>query len=117
MLAPPVGRIQPELVNSFHAGDLRKNLFLTENSDGSFGFRGSYEGAIHLFSGLSLSEIYLTKAEAAVRNGRVAEGIAVLNELLETRWEEGSFVPYQAKGVEEALEIVLLERRKELVHR
>lgn len=116
-LVSPVGKIKPALVESFHENDLRKNLFLLKNADGSYGFRGSYEGVINLFSGLSLPEVYLMKAEAAVRNGRVSEGIAVLNQLLQTRWKSGAFVPYATVDAAEALDIVLLERRKELLHR
>jgi len=116
-LIHPKGKIKAELVDAFHENDLRKDLFFVENPDGSHSFRGSYEGTSGLFAGFSLPEAYLMKAEAAIRNGRVSEGIAALNQLLESRWKTGSFTPYPVLSQEEALDVVLLERRKELLHR
>lgn len=41
----------------------------------------------------------------------------MLNELLVTRYESGSFTPLTASGAEQTLELILQERRKELVLR
>jgi AAA+ ATPase superfamily predicted ATPase len=40
-----------------------------------------------------------------------------LNHLLVRRWKTGTFVPFTAATAEEALDLILLERRKELVFR
>ncbi len=56
-------------------------------------------------------------AESYIRKGNIVEGLAKLNELSEKRWKIGTFIPFSASTQEDALEIVLTERRKELILR
>ena len=51
------------------------------------------------------------------RKGMVSEALADLNKLLESRWESGAFVPYDATSSADALQLILKERRKELLFR
>ncbi|WP_343609398.1 RagB/SusD family nutrient uptake outer membrane protein [Chryseobacterium oranimense] len=56
-------------------------------------------------------------AECKIRLNRVEEGMNDLNNLLIKRWKTGTFVPITANSQAEALDIVLKERRKELLIR
>ncbi len=109
--------IDSNLYKSYSDSDLRKSAwFLFKN--GHLNFKGSYNGSSpYLFSGLALDEIYLNKAECQVRLGQVNEGIQTLNDLLEKRFRTGTFIPDSTSDSQEALSIVLNERRKELLMR
>lgn len=111
------GKVVPELYNSYAADDLRKTIFFRRMSDGTYTFKGSYEGSMNPFAGIATDEIYLTRAEAYAHTGKVDDAMHDLNTLLETRWKAGTFVPFTANTKEEALEIILQERRKELLMR
>lgn len=111
-------KIDPDLYNSYTDNDLRKALFFKKNSDGSVGFKGSYEESGALFGGVATDEMYLTKAECLARQGKYTEGMEELNFLLKTRWSNKvSYIALTASGSTEALELILKERRKELLYR
>ncbi|UII27658.1 RagB/SusD family nutrient uptake outer membrane protein [Fulvivirga maritima] len=113
-------RIAPELYNSYAEHDLRKSLFYRE-ADGDHFFRGSYNNgnffAMYYFSGIATDELYLIRSECYARTGKVTEALHDLNTLLQHRYEQGHFVPIAISNAEQALERILLERRKELVFR
>jgi len=52
-----------------------------------------------------------------VRKNRVSDGMAMLNTLLKTRYKANNFTPLSAENQTDALNKVLMERRKELVWR
>ncbi|MDX3916149.1 MULTISPECIES: RagB/SusD family nutrient uptake outer membrane protein [Olivibacter] len=114
-------KIDSNLYSSYAADDLRRKIFFRDNGDGTVGFRGSYFGGLALFSGLSVNELYLQLAECLIRQGDVNGGLSYLNVLLKTRWkvEDGtSLYKFKtASSASEALDIVLTERRKELLMR
>jgi len=110
--------VQDELYKSYEENDLRKLLYFRDRGEEVFTFKGSYGGTqrgADLFAGLSHDENYLNYAESLIRNGKIAEGIDVLNQLLQTRFLDGTFEPYQVSSPNEALDLVLTERRKSLV--
>lgn len=110
-------RVDSLLYNSFAPGDLRKTVFFLNANPGQR-FKGSYAGTSRHFAGLAIDEVYLNKAEAMVRLGDVAQGLAVLDELLRSRWSKGAnYVPVPAAGQREAIAVVMQERRKELLFR
>jgi starch-binding outer membrane protein, SusD/RagB family len=111
--------VNPELYNSYEAQDLRRTLFFRRPNATALGFvfRGSLSGDFVLFSGLSTGELYLILAETEVRLGRTASGLDYLNQLLEKRYKSGSYVPLSGLEQTQALNRVLLERRKELAFR
>lgn len=76
-------------------------------------FKGSYAGA-SMFSGIATNEMYLIKAEAMARNSKVPEAMAVLNKLLKKRFKPANYTELTATTVDEALALILMERRKEL---
>lgn len=110
-------KIDTVLYNSYQSNDLRKKIFFRQNTDGTFGFKGTYVSATGNFAGIATGEVYLMKAESLARNGQKDSAINTLNKLLVNRYSRLSFVPVTASTASEALEIILKERRKELVFR
>lgn len=107
------------LYESYNDNDLRKTLFYNNNS-GTTIFKGTYEGvrAAFKFVGLTSAEMILTKAECLARLNEVDKAMETLNLLMERRWmNNGTFIAFNAENQEQALELILRERRKELVYR
>ncbi|RYE09038.1 MAG: RagB/SusD family nutrient uptake outer membrane protein [Sphingobacteriales bacterium] len=108
------------LYQSYQTDDLRKTLFFKNLSpQPGYGFKGNYDGNTYgqLFSGLAVDEMFLIKAECQARVGTHTSALQTLNALLITRWRTGTFVPFTAATNQQALDIILVERRKELVGR
>src|SRR3546814_18218946 len=85
-----------------------------KNEDGTMSFRGSYHQSSVPFSGLATAEVYLIRAECYARTGNVAAAMEDVNTLLEKRWKAGTYFPFSAHTAEEALSLLLNERRTEL---
>ena len=113
--ASPETFINPELYKLYGENDRRKDLFFRLDNGGNPLYKGSLTGNLELFTGISLPEMYLTAAEGAIRAGNVEEGVAYLNQLGSNRYVD--FVEWESLSAEEALEVVLLERRKEQIFR
>ncbi len=117
-LVPSSVRIDSTLYRQYVDDDMRKRLLFSIRADSSVQFRGIYlNSSSGVFSGLAVDELYLTKAECLVRTGDIEKGMGILDELLRTRWEPGKYKPLQWSTPDEALAVVLEERRKELVFR
>jgi hypothetical protein len=112
-----VARIDSQLYAAYAPNDLRKKLFFKTSTNGTFVFKGSYEGSRNLFSGIATDEVYLIRAECYARAGKVNEAMSDLNTLLVNRYKTGTFVPLSASNSGTALNYILLERRKELLMR
>lgn len=114
--------IKPDLYESYNDNDLRKILFFKPNGS-AYSFYGSYEGNLLLFSGISRNELYLTRAEAYARTNKTAQAMEDLNNLLTNRWKidpvtrQTLYVSQSASTSDEALNKILVERRKELLMR
>jgi hypothetical protein len=109
--------VDSELVSLYKNNDLRKSLFLVP-VNGSYRTKSSYAGNTNFpFTGLAVDEIYLIKSECQARSGDVIGAMATLNKLLTARYKTGTFVPYYTQSASEALQIILTERRKELIWR
>ncbi|AYL96541.1 RagB/SusD family nutrient uptake outer membrane protein [Mucilaginibacter celer] len=111
--------IGPDLYNSYAVNDLRKTKFFTilDGLPQYPRFVGSYDFKGLKYDGLAVDEMYLIKAECQARAGDGAGAMASLNTLLTARWKTGTFIPYTASGVDDALRQVLKERQKELLLR
>jgi starch-binding outer membrane protein, SusD/RagB family len=105
--------VDSTLFKTYALNDLRRTL-LFWTSLGKLGFRGSYTGLVTAFSGLATDETYLIRAECRARAGEVTSAMQDLNTLLIKRWKTGTFIPYTASTSKEALDTILLERRKEM---
>lgn len=112
-LVTPFSFVDSNLYNSYDINDRRKSLFYT----GAMNLKGSYSSSLFMFTGLATDEVYCIKAECLARLGQVADAMNTLNQLLENRWNIGTFTPVDAADAQEALEIILVERRKELPFR
>lgn len=106
------------LFDSYHKDDLRKGAFFFPDN-GRNGFKGHYSGSTSfLFSGLTTPELLLIRAECAARLGNRERAAKDLNTLLSNRFTPGDFVPIELSVTSnELLQLVLSERRKELVYR
>lgn len=112
-----IARIDTNLYSSFEPDDLRKQLFFRNNSNGSVSFRGSYNNNSTLFFGITTSEVLLMRAESLARVGRVEEAIDDLNSLRVNRYTNGQYFQLKITDQNEALSLILSERRKELMFR
>lgn len=110
-------RMDSSLHASYATNDLRRTIFFRNNGNGSYSWKGNYTQSTAMFNGVSTDEVYLVKAEVQARSGDAAGAMATLNSLLQYRWRTGTFVPLNASNAPTALDIVLKERRKELLFR
>lgn len=108
------GRIAPDLYNAYSNGDLRKTMFFMAATNGLFRPKAGYAAKANNFCGIANNEIYLIRAESAVRNGNVQGGLTDLNTLLQKRYTPASFVAVTTTNPQSLLATILLERRKEL---
>lgn len=107
-----------DLLDSYEENDLRKIVFYKFNINGTVNFAGRYSGAGALFCGIALNEILLIRAESSARMGNLQEALDDLNLILKNRWKKENgismYIIKSAKNAEEALSLIILERRKEL---
>lgn len=107
--------VNTELYNMYAANDLRKTILFTNSTIHQKPvFKATYDGTTRAFSGIATDEVYLIKAECQVRVKNYQDGLNTLNALLLTRWKKDTFVNFTAINKDDALVIVLRERRKEL---
>ncbi|KLT67021.1 hypothetical protein AB669_03645 [Pedobacter sp. BMA] len=116
-VSPTRARILEDIYAMYSANDLRKIVFFKTNTDKSYAFKGGYEGTSGLFTGVAVDEMYLIRAECFARNGKTSECLKDLNTLLVTRYKTGTYVPLNVTTAEQAMDLVLTERRKELLMR
>lgn len=118
ILNPTNALIDPLLYDSYENNDLRQALFFRNNNNGTYSFKGNYNGSANpLFSGIAIDELYLTRAECHARLGRLEAALNDLNGLLITRFKAGTYVHKTAPSVDAALALIIAERRKELLLR
>jgi tetratricopeptide (TPR) repeat protein len=126
LLFPGIHKIDSTLYASYDGNDLRKTVFFGANTgadSGTYFFQGSYDGngrngPSSIFDGLTVDEMYLIRAECAARKGNKDAALLDLNTLMIKRWNNnGSWVPFTAADATDALNKILVERRKELLFR
>lgn len=107
------------LLDSYELGDLRKQAFWAPRPDGTFQYKGSYEGSnvLSLFTGLAVDEVYLIRAECSARLGDIHQALTDYNTLRANRFSLNNFHERMSDDPEEVLGWILEERRKELVFR
>lgn len=119
LLSRNVLKVQANLLQLYEPIDRRKELFFIDNKDGTFGYKGNYNGNDFnkFFAGIATDEILLIRAECQTRLNNVEMGLEILNSLLEKRYDNEYFVPILINSQEVLLQKILLERRKELLFR
>ncbi|NGM72828.1 RagB/SusD family nutrient uptake outer membrane protein [Sphingobacterium sp. SGL-16] len=104
------------LYKSLRDDDLRKRVYYFSRPDGTRVYVGSYcgMGGLEYFTGLSVEEVLLTRAECFTRLNRYDEAVADLNKLKRNR-----YINFISENPQSAnlLEIILAEREKELYMR
>lgn len=114
--AASYGNANTALYNLYDTNDLRKSLFYLTSANTTVLKRG-YSAQLFSTSSLATDEMYLIRAECYARAGNVSASMNDLNTLLKLRFKNGTFVPYVASDAANALQQILIERRKELVGR
>lgn len=113
-------RIDKSLYDMYDKYDFRKHVYFEHQDydDGTYAFKGSYDNSTGTpFIGLTTSEVYLIKAESAVRIDKVDEALIAINTLLKNRIDTDCFTPITESDGERLLKLILDERRKEMVFR
>lgn len=109
--------IDSTLYASYDTNDLRKTVFFVLRPSGILTYRGSYDYRGAPYSGLATDEMFLIQAECLARVGNTTAAMKALNTLLVKRWKANTFRPYTISSSDSALDLILLERRKELINR
>lgn len=110
--------IDTVLYRSYDINDLRPKIyFVDRGASGIYPKRGYIGSGFQPFSGLAMDEVYLIKAECAARRNDLTNSMGALNTLLAKRYVTGTYVNYNPSNSQDALNKILLERRKELVWR
>src|SRR5690606_2366481 len=103
--------IDTTLLALYDKEDLRWQAFYGTRADGFTYKKPGYNDGNYPFTGLATDEIYLIKAECLARRGAIEESLETVNTLLRHRYKTGTYIERQANSSEEALHIVLEERR------
>lgn len=111
--------INPSIIASYHPNDLRLSILYGKNTQGKYYKKvGYYGGEVYPFHGLAIDELYLIIAECLSRRGQITQAMNWLNELLVKRFiNTKPYLRLSASTKEEAIAIILEERRKELIWR
>jgi len=113
--SPSRAKVDTALFLSYSSNDLRKSTYFLSST--GWRFKGSYtQNITTLFTGIATDEMYLIRAECYARAGDKTSALADLNMLLRKR-HTGTFTDITATDAADALNKILLERRKELLMR
>lgn len=104
-----------ELFDLYDNNDLRKTVYYNTINPNLTVKKDNYGLSMYCFSGLDTDEQYLIQAECQARLGNKDEAIKTLNYLL--KHVHSNYVNKTALTKEEALDLILKERRKQLVFR
>ena len=110
-------KIPDHIYQMYDNNDLRKTIFFRKNTVNEVLFKGYYNNVNGPIVSVATDELYLIAAECNVRLNKIQEGMSYLNNLLVKRWKTGTYIPLTANSQAEALNIILKERRKELLIR
>jgi len=114
-LAVTRAKVDTVLYLTYANNDRRKYLFFV--ATGLYQrFKGSYSGS-GFFTGIATDEMFLIRSECNARLGNITSAMTDLNTLLAKRWNSGTFIPLMASDANDALNKILMERRKELIFR
>lgn len=121
----PYGALQlsQSLLDLLGTKDLRYVLFVRPGNNfypafattqSGFWSREKYSGGADKPSvGLTVNETWLIKAECLARGGKKDDAVKMLNDLRKLRFRPADYVPLVAATDQEALEMVVNERRRE----
>jgi len=114
--------LSPELVKLFGTNDARFNLFMNTTSTslmdagaGTAYFSVNYTKFFYPTVGMKTTEVYLMLAECFAREGNLNEAMAIINQLRAKRILSGTVTLPVPTTVKETMNIIITERRKELL--
>jgi hypothetical protein len=110
-----VSFVDTTLYDLYSEHDLRKMAFFEPVGE-YYRFKGSYND-IGNFAGITTAEVYLMLSEAAARSDQMDIALAALNELSIMRYDSSGYTPFTVENKDELIELILTERRKELIMR
>lgn len=109
------------LYATYSTHDLRREAYFLTGLAPYVSLKGNYAGQpafeTFFFGGLATDEFYLVRAECLARAGKLEDAQEALNKLLVKRYKTGTFQPYALTSQQAVLQLILKERRKELVLR
>lgn len=116
---PNISHVIKEVADLYVKGDTRKLLWFRMNSHpqaeaGAICFN-TYNRIQYNVSGMRMSEVYLILAECYAHQDNYTEAMKYINELRTKRILPEDFVPLTASTRKEAMDIVINERKIELV--
>lgn len=103
-----------------HENDLRYDFFFVEHGNRRMSVLydwwrySQFNDGRYIIGGLTIQEMLLNRAELLVRTGQWPDGLATLTPLREARYRAGTATALTASSQDEALRLVLEERRREL---
>jgi len=106
--------IPDQLYKQYDENDLRKSLYFKIQDEKAI-WRGML--VANNLAGTAVDEVLLIAAECEARIGNKDKAMQMLNQLLITRFKTNTFISLSASTNIEALDIILMERRKELLKR
>lgn len=114
-------RVDSVLMDTYETNDLRRTAYFNKSGN-YYQFKGSYTQTSRNFSGISIPELLLIRAECLARNAvngpdNLQKALIDLNTLLSKRYRTASFTPVTGDSREVVIDRILLERRKELFFR
>src|SRR5690606_1733245 len=119
LLPESVARVDTALYASYTANDYRRALFFSESNDGFPSFTGDYgqNTGAPKFNGITTAEMLLVRAESYARKNLTEAAGKDLTLLQENRMAltPAEIQQVMALSKDELLDVILQERRKELV--
>lgn len=103
-------------VNALEKDDLRRKAYFFTRSDGTTVYIGAYcgYGGSEFFTGLSVEEMLLIRAECRARLGFLDQAVLDINILRRKRFKSENYVDIQSGDIDDLLGYTLKERHKEL---
>ncbi|PPK99508.1 SusD family protein [Parapedobacter indicus] len=116
-LVPSRAKVDSVLFDMYMPDDLRKQLFFTLNTDGSYFFSGNFNpvNSSTLFNGITSAEVLLIRAECNARQNNLNGAWQDLNEIMKHRFANEHVI--NGLNQDETVRFILDERRRELAFR
>ncbi len=109
--------INPDLASQYDDNDLRKLLYFEVGEDSLLRLTKPLGATTQMFGGIAVGELELMAAEGYARSGKEQSALHYLNRFASNRYRTGTWIPHTDLEQADLLDIILLERRKELVGR
>ncbi|WP_278043600.1 RagB/SusD family nutrient uptake outer membrane protein [Cecembia calidifontis] len=111
----PLTFVDLNLLSLYGDNDTRKEVFFIDRGNGGLNFKAFHTGRQFWFGGIDTNEVLLMYIECLIRSGDLNTAEELMNSFLELRIRDFDGISFT--GQQQALELVLSERRKELLFR